>query len=153
MNTKKQLDKVDCLLIQALTEDARTAIAELARTIGMSAPSVTERIRRLEEAGVISGYKAQVNPEALGYYISAYVRIRPMAGKLAKVVELLPQLKEIVFCDRVTGEDCFIARVHVTSMANLETLIDKLMPFAQTNTSIVQSSPVAQRLLPLMQNG
>jgi Lrp/AsnC family transcriptional regulator, leucine-responsive regulatory protein len=115
----------------------------------MSSPSAAERLRRLEEAGVISGYKAQIDPEALGYGVTVYIRIRPMAGQVPRVAELLPSIKEVVMCDRITGEDCFIAKAHLPNIIDLETLIDKLMPYAQTNTSVVQSSPVALRLPPL----
>ena len=128
-------------------------MTELARRVRMSPPSVTERVRRLEDAGIISGYQAQIKPEALGYTVTAYIRIRPTAGQLPKVAKLLPSIKEIVTCDRVTGEDCFIAKAHLLDIAALEVLIDKLMPYAQTTTSIVQSSPVARRLPPLRLDG
>lgn len=145
----KRLDSTDIAIIETLVEDARTPVAKLARRIGMSSPSAAERLRRLEDAGVISGYKAQIDPEALGYGVTVYIRVRPMAGQLPRVAELLPSIKEIVMCDRITGEDCFIAKAHLPNIIDLETLIDKLMPYAQTNTSVVQSSPVALRLPPL----
>ncbi|MEM7635536.1 MAG: Lrp/AsnC family transcriptional regulator, partial [Pseudomonadota bacterium] len=121
-----RLDAVDRKLLDALIENARTSNAELARLVGLSAPSVAERIKRMEEAGVIEGYSAIVNPEALGLPIAAWLRIRPIPGELHRVAQILRDLPEIVECDRITGEDCFIARAHVRSVGDLETLIDEL---------------------------
>ena len=140
------IDAIDRKLLDALIANSRTSNAELARLVGLSAPSVAERIRRLEEAGVIEGYTATVNPGALGLPIAAWLRIRPIPGELHRVAQILRDLPEIVECDRITGEDCFIARAHVASVADLETLIDELISYAMTNTSIIQSSPVKCRL-------
>jgi Lrp/AsnC family leucine-responsive transcriptional regulator len=142
----KDLDRIDAKLLAALVEDARISVAELARRVRLSPPSVSERLRRLEEAGVIEGYTVRVNPAALGLPIAAWLRVRPVPGEMKHVAGILQGLPEIVECDRVTGEDCFIARVHVKSMSHLEEVIDAVIPYAMTNTSIVQSSPVAKRL-------
>lgn len=140
------LDGVDARLLRALADDARTSMAELARTVGLSSPSVSERIKRLEEAGVIEGYSVKINPGALGLPLAVWLRIRPIPGRLHKVADILRDLPQIVECDRVTGEDCFIARAYVTSVEELERLIDQIIPYAMTNTSIIQSSPVERRL-------
>ena len=140
------LDAVDGKLIRLLDRNSRTSTADLARALGMSAPSVAERLRRLEETGVIRRFSVEIDPAALGYRLSAYVRIRPATGQNAAVAELVAQLPEIVECDRITGDDCFLARAHVRSVEELERLIDRITPFGQTNTSIIQSSPVARRL-------
>jgi Lrp/AsnC family leucine-responsive transcriptional regulator len=145
------LDTVDRKLLNALIENARISNAELARLVGLSAPSVSERVKRLEEAGIIEGYTVRINPEALGLHISAWLRIRPVPGALQTVAKILQGLPEIVECDRITGEDCFIARAHVPSVKELEALIDEIIPHAMTNTSIIQSSPVARRLPPILQ--
>jgi Lrp/AsnC family leucine-responsive transcriptional regulator len=147
------IDTTDAKILRALAEDARITMADLARKAGLSAPSVTERVRRLEEAGIVTGYAARIDPAALGLPLAAYVRIRPMPGQLEKVAEVLNGLEAIVECDRVTGEDCFIARAHVRSMQELERVIDAIIPFAMTNTSIIQSSPVKRRLPPLPSAG
>ena len=144
-----EIDTVDEQLLKALIANVRTTNAELARVVGLSAPSVSERIKRLEEAGVIRGYTLTIDPEAVGLPVSAWLRIRPMPGQLQKVAEIVRGLPEIVECDRVTGEDCFLARAHVTSMQHLERIIDEIIPYAMTNTSIIQSSPVERRLPPL----
>lgn len=144
-------DRIDERILTVLADEGRISTAELARRVGLSAPSTTERVKRLEEAGVIQGYAAQINPVELGLSLSVYLRIRPVPGQLATVTELLRQISQIVECDRVTGEDCFIARAHLRSVAELEALIDKIAPYAATNTSLVQSSPVKRRLPPLYQ--
>ncbi|WP_375594859.1 Lrp/AsnC family transcriptional regulator [Algihabitans albus] len=140
------MDEIDASILSALIDNARISIAELSRQVGLSSPSVSERIKRLEESGVIGGYTVKVNPEALGLPLSAWLRIRPIPGQLQKVAEILRGLPEIVESDRITGEDCFIARANVRSVEDLEALIDEIIPYAMTNTSIIQSSPVPRRL-------
>jgi Lrp/AsnC family leucine-responsive transcriptional regulator len=140
------LDATDARILDALVDDARVSIADLARWVGLSPPSVSERIKRLEEVGVIEGYTLTINPKALGLPIAAWLRIRPIPGQLQMVAEILRGLPEIVECDRITGEDCFVARAHVQSVEELEKLIDRVIPYAMTNTSIIQSSPVKRRL-------
>jgi len=142
------LDRVDAAILRALSDDARMTLAALARRVGLSAPSVSERIQRLEEAGVLTGYSAQIDPVALGLPIAAYLRVRPLPGQLRKVAEILAGLGAIVEADRVTGEDCFVAKAHVRSLTELEELIDQIIPFATTNTSIIQSGTVPRRLPP-----
>jgi len=143
------LDAIDTAILRALAADARTTMAELARSVGLAAPSVTERVRRLEAAGVIRGYTVTIDPAALGLPLTAHIRIRPLPGQLRKTVEVLETLAAVVACDRVTGDDCFIATARLRSMLDLEAVIDRISPHATTNTAIVQSSPVAPRLPPL----
>lgn len=140
------LDAIDARILGALAEDARTSVADIARLVGLSGPSVSERIRRLEESGVIEGYAVRINAAGIGLPISAWLRVRPLPGELSRVADILRGLPEIVECDRVTGDDCFIAKAHLRSMEHLEKIIDRIIPFAMTNTSIIQSSPVARRL-------
>ncbi len=148
-NKNSVLDAVDARLLRLLATDARTSFADLGRAVGLSPPSVAERLRQLEQAGIIEGYAAALDPKSIGLPVAAYLRIRPMPGKLHKVVEVIEGIEAIVECDRVTGEDCFIAKAHVASVEALETLIDKIIPHAMTNTSIIQSTPVKRRLPPL----
>jgi len=142
----RSIDATDTRILQILSEDARISIAELARLVDLSAPSVAERMKRLEEAGVIQGYSARINSAALGLPLTAWLRVRPVPGELARVADILRALPEIVECDRVTGEDCFVARAHLRSVTELERLIDRIIPFAMTNTAIVPSTPVERRL-------
>lgn len=143
------LDDVDRAILLSLLKDCRKPTAELAREIGLSPPSVAERMRRLEEAGVIEGYTARINPKMLGLPLAAWLRIRPLPGKLQEVMGVLRGLPEIVECDRITGEDCFLARAHVSSVEALEELIDRIIPHAMTNTSIIQSTPIKRRMPPI----
>jgi Lrp/AsnC family leucine-responsive transcriptional regulator len=145
-NENPDLDTVDLRILRILADDARTSVAEIARSVGMSAPSVSERIRRLQENGTIQAYTIRIDPAAFGLPLSVWLRIRPVPGQLAKVTEILQTIGEIVSCDRVTGEDCFIARAQVASVGDLELVIDRIIPYAMTNTAIIQSTPVAPRL-------
>lgn len=146
---KYKLDSIDVKLLSQLNVNARTSVAELARLLNMSAPSVSERLRRLEESGIIQSFTIEIDPKKLGYSLGFYIRIRPLPGQLPRVVSLVAEIKEIVECDRITGDDCFIAKVYVKSADELEPIIDRLIPYAQTNTSMIQSSPVKRRLPPL----
>jgi len=143
------LDEVNVQLLEHLRRDPRMTMAELARRVGMSAPAVTERVQRLEEQGVIAGYRLDVDPSALGFPIAAYVRIRPGPRNLQKIAELAQGLPQVVECHRITGEDCFLMKVHVAAVDQLETVLDEFLPYGQTTTSIVQSTPVPARGLPL----
>jgi Lrp/AsnC family transcriptional regulator, leucine-responsive regulatory protein len=143
------LDAVDVRILSALTADARVSVAELARLVGLSAPSAAERVRRLEESGVIEGYVASIDPRALGLTVAAWLRVRPVPGTVADILRSLP---EIVECDRVTGEDCFVARAHLKSIEDLEGLIDRIIPYAMTTTSIIQSTLVKRRPPPIGAN-
>lgn len=152
-NGNEPLDAVDVRLLELLAENARASVAELARSVGMSAPSVSDRIRRLETTGVIRGYTVEVDPVPCGLPISAWLRIRPVPGQLKTVAGILSRLAGIVECDRVTGEDCFLARAQLSSIGELEKLIDEIIPYAMTNTSIIQSTLVPRRLGPFPRAG
>lgn len=143
------LDAVDMAILTTLVANGRTTTAELARKVKLSAPSVAERVKRLEEAGVIAGYSANVAPEAIGLPIAVWFRVRPVPGEMQRVAEIIQSIPEITQCDRVTGEDCFLARAHLASISDMERVIDLIVPYAMTNTSIIQSSPVTGRLPPL----
>lgn len=146
------LDAINIQLLEQLHANPRISMSELARRANLSAPSVTERVQRLEESGVIAGYRLDVDPKALGLPIAVYVRIRPMPGQLVKVAELAQATPEVVECHRITGEDCFLLKMYVAQISALETILDKFLAFGQTTSSIVQSSPVPLRPLPLPKN-
>lgn len=145
-NEKVLVDSIDALILKALATNARVTNSELARTIRLSAPSTSERVKRLEEDGVIRGYHADIDPVALGLPLAVNIRVRPMPGQLQKLATLLGKLGAVVECHRVTGDDCFIAVAHVASVAAMEKLIDQINPLGTTNTSIIQSSPVQRRM-------
>jgi Lrp/AsnC family leucine-responsive transcriptional regulator len=136
-------------LLRHLRSDPRIAISALARKVKMSAPAVKERVQRLEEAGVIQGYRLELDPAALGLPIAAVVRIRPMPGQLPKIAKLAQSLPQVAECHRITGEDCFLMKIHLESLDALDPLLDRFLVFGQTTTSILQSSPVPSRTPPL----
>ena len=142
---ERSIDGLDSRLIAELQDDARLTIAELGRRVGLSAPAVADRLRRLERDGVITGYSADVDPRALGYTLSAIMRIRPTARLIPKVADLARETPEVVECHRITGEDCFFMKLHVRDVGHLEEVIDSFILYGQTTTSIIQSSPVARR--------
>ncbi|RTZ47852.1 Lrp/AsnC family transcriptional regulator [Candidimonas sp. SYP-B2681] len=142
-------DEIDRNIIAALMEDSRLSLKALARISGLSSPSVAERLRRLEEKGVLTGYTVNVDPRAFGYFLQAIVRIRPLPGQLHIVERQIQAIPEFTECDKVTGEDCFIARLNVRSMEQLDAILDTLSNQAETNTAIVKTTPVKRRLPPL----
>lgn len=152
-NRKKPLDAVDSRIIDALVQNARLAVSDLAREIGMSAPSVTERIRRLEAAGIIRGYTVEIDAEALGYTLDAIVRIKPRPGQLHLVERMIQDEPRFLWCDKVTGDDCFIARLCLASIDELDPVLDPLHERAETSTAIIKSSTVPHRLPPLRDEG
>jgi Lrp/AsnC family leucine-responsive transcriptional regulator len=129
-------------MLGELQRDGRLSLAELARRLHVSPPTVAERLSRLESAGVIRGYHAEVDPVAAGYALSVIVRVRPAPRQLHKVAELVQRMPEVVECHRITGEDCYLLKAHVRDVSHLEELIDQLVGYGQTTTSIIQSSPV-----------
>jgi len=139
------MDAIDHDLLTLLAADCRRPVAELARRVGLSAPSVRDRIARLEESGVIRGYHADIDPAALGLPVSAWVRVRPGPGQLSRTAALAAELPEVSECHRITGEDCFLMRVHVPSIEALEDILDRFLMHGQTISSFVVSTPVATR--------
>ena len=148
-NVSQILDATNVRILDALIEDPRIAMSELARRIGMSAPAVTERVQRMQDAGVIRGARLDLDQAALGLGITAFVRVRPMPGQLPAIAELARATPEIVECHRVTGEDCFIMKVLVGRVELLEAVLDEILKYGNTTSSIVQSTPVPQRAPPL----
>ncbi|HEC5282383.1 TPA: Lrp/AsnC family transcriptional regulator [Enterobacter cloacae] len=143
------LDDIDRQILACLVDDARMSLKVLSGRIGLTSPSTAERLKRLEERGVILGYAARVNLAALGYTLQALVRVRPLPGLLHKVDKYIQAMPECIESDKVTGEDCFVIRLVVRSIEQLDVLLDGLAEHAQCNTSIVKSSPVKRRLPPM----
>ena len=147
--SKLLLDRKNLELVKILRAEPRVPLAELARRMMMSAPAVRERLNVLEEAGVVAGWRVALDPAALGYPVMAFVRVRPMPGQLLRIAELAQRTPQVVECHRVTGEDCFIMKVHAGAVDEFDALLDKFLAFGQTTTSIVQSTTVPLRELPL----
>jgi Lrp/AsnC family transcriptional regulator, leucine-responsive regulatory protein len=144
------LDATNRRLLGELQADARLSLAELGRRVGLSSPAVAERLHRLEQEGVILGYHARLDPRALGYALSAVIRVRPAPRQLHQVARVAVDTPEVVDCRRITGEDCYVMTAHVRSVEHLEEVIDRFAAYGQTTTSIVQSSPVPPRGLPML---
>jgi Lrp/AsnC family leucine-responsive transcriptional regulator len=142
-------DAKNLALLHLLRAEPRIAVSELARRVKMSAPAVRERVLKLEEAGVIARWRIDVDPGALGYPILAFVRVRPSPGQLPKIAQLAQRLPQIVECHRVTGEDCFVMKFYAAAIDELDGVLDQFLAYGQTTTSIVQSTPVPPRDLPL----
>ena len=139
------LDETNVRLLAELQADARLSLAELGRRVSLSSPAVAERLRRLEDEGVITGYRAEVDPRALGYTLGVLIRSRPAPRQLAAVAQLARDTPEIVECHRVTGDDCYVMTAWVRDVTHLEEVIDAFAAYGQTTTSILQSSPVPRR--------
>jgi Lrp/AsnC family transcriptional regulator, leucine-responsive regulatory protein len=143
------LDDVNRRVLRELEADGRIGMAELGRRIGMSPPAVAERVQRLERAGVIAGYRADIDPARLGFSVAAVVRIRPSPGQLARIPEVARATPEVVECYRITGEDCFLIKLYLRAIDELEEVLDRFTPYGLTTTSIIHSAPVPRRGPPL----
>lgn len=139
------LDTADRQLLAALLEDSRMSLKELAQAVGLSSPSVAERLRRLQERGVIRAFTVDIDPQALGYPFQAIVRIKPLPGKLHIVQKLIEENPDFSECDKVTGDDCFVARLFARSIEHLDEIVDSIADKAETSTAIVKSQPVRRR--------
>ncbi len=142
-----ELDAIAWKILEHLQQNARVTFAELGRKVGLSTPAVAERVHRLEEAGVITGYHALLNPARLGVPIHVLVRLTIPGGDLqvSRAVTAIKDLPEIHRCHRITGDESFILEAHVVSIRHLESLIDKLSALGATSTSTVLSLPVERR--------
>ncbi|MFC3058374.1 Lrp/AsnC family transcriptional regulator [Paenirhodobacter populi] len=143
------LDATDARLLEALCQDARQPLAELARLVGMSAPSVAERLRRLEDRGILRAFTVEIDTRALGYQIRAMVRIRPLPGKLHLVEKLITERPEFIECDKITGDDPFLARMVVRSIEEMDEVLEALSHHAVTSTAVIKGTSVKRRLPPL----
>ena len=146
-NPRLELDPTDHAILARLQEDGRTSIADLARAINLSASATADRLRRLTDAGVITGYSVTVDPEALGYTLMAFVRLAYPSGNYKPFHDLVAGTPEIVEAHHVTGADCFIIKVLARSMRDLERITGRLATLGGITTNVVYSSPVPSRHL------
>lgn len=136
------LDDIDWKVLEELQQNARTPFAELGRRVGLSTPAVAERVRRMEDAGIILGYHAQIDPAKVGLPMQAFIRVNVAGDKLTKFAQLVRECPEVLECHRVTGSESFIIKVAVSDNNHLEHVIDSLMPYVATTTSMILSSPL-----------
>lgn len=141
------VDKTDWRLLQELQRDGRSSYADLARAVAMSPSAVAERVRRLEEAGVIAGYHATVDPESVGLQVMAFVRLRYPNGNYRPFHALLESTPEIIEAHHVTGEDCFVLKVLARSMRHLEEVAGRISGLGPVTTTVVYSSPLPGRAI------
>ena len=145
MTVDSALDRTDWRLLAELQRDGHASYAELARAVAMSASAVAERVRRLEESGVIAGYQATVDPERVGLTVMAFVRVRYPTGNYRPFHAMLDSTPEVIEAHHVTGEDCFILKVLARSMRHLEEVTGRIAGLGPVTTSVVYSSPLATR--------
>jgi len=146
-NTAKLLDEIGWRILGEMQQNARIPYAELGRRVGLSTPAVMDRVRRMEEAGIIAGYRVELNPAKIGFPILAFFRISVVGELLPQVIEIARESPEVLECHRVTGGDSFIMKVCVSSIEHLESFIDQLRPYVTATFSIVLSSAVTRRIL------
>lgn len=146
MEPARVMDEINWRLLAELQRNARVTYSELGRRVGLTAPAVAERVKRLEEAGIITGYRVELDFEKIGLPISAYIRLSGTnEAHCARVHAIVREMPGVLECHRVTGEDCYFIRIAVASIRDLETLVDRLTPFGQTTTSLILSSPIRHR--------
>jgi Lrp/AsnC family leucine-responsive transcriptional regulator len=141
------MDDIDRKILKELQEDARTSYAELGRRVGLTTPAVIERVRKLEDAGIIVGYRVEIDPAKVGRPITAFVRMSITGVDYSHIIEVAEESNEVLECHRGTGGDSFIIKVAVASVEHLQQVIDKLTPYGITTTAIVLSSPVKRRVI------
>lgn len=146
LDSEKILDGTGWRILRELQENARITFTELAQRVALTPPAVSERVRRMEEAGIIAGYRVQLDAEKVGLPITAFIRVTTSGGgNCARLGALVRDLPEVLECHRVTGGDSYVMKVVVRSVPALQELIDRLMPYGEPTTSIVLSSPVTHR--------
>ena len=137
-----RIDKIDCAILEQLQREARIPFAELGRRVGLSTPAVIERVRRLEECRVILAYRAEIDPAKVGLPVRAFIKVTVAGDKLFKFASRSQTIPEIVACHRVTGAESYIVQIAAQDTEHLEKVIDSLMPYVATNTSLILASPV-----------
>jgi Lrp/AsnC family leucine-responsive transcriptional regulator len=149
LDFEKLLDRTGLQILRALQENARLSFSELGRRVALSSPAVAERVRKMEETGIISGYHARVEPEKVGLPIMAFILLKTQAKRYPDIISLARRLPEILECHHVSGGESFAIKSVVSSIPHLEELIEKLSPFGETSTLVVLSSPVDKQALDL----
>jgi Lrp/AsnC family leucine-responsive transcriptional regulator len=141
----KSFSEIDRRIIGELVENGRLSFAELGRRVNLSPPAVAERVQRLERSGVIAGYRAEIDPKALGYPLTAIIRVKPAPGQLARIPELAAEIPQVGECHRITGEDCFYLTLHLRSIDELSETLDRFLVYGETTTSLINATPIPRR--------
>ncbi|WP_420548567.1 Lrp/AsnC family transcriptional regulator [Curvivirga sp.] len=146
---KKSIDEIDRRILLTLSEDARKSWRELGEELGVSAPTIRDRVARLQDLDILKGFTIDMGAEALGYELQAIVRFKPFPGKVKQLEQQIQAEKRVIQCDKITGDDAFVARILLRSISELDNLLDAFTDKASTHTSIVKSSPVTLRKPPI----
>jgi len=145
----KGFSEIDRRIIGELAENGRLSFAELGRRVNLSPPAVAERVQRLERSGVIAGYRAEIDPKALGYPLTAIIRVKPAPGQLVRIPELAAEIPQVGECHRITGEDCFYLTLHLRSIDELSETLDRFLVYGETTTSLINATPIPRRDPPI----
>jgi Lrp/AsnC family leucine-responsive transcriptional regulator len=141
----KEFSEIDRRIIGELVGNGRLSFAELGRRVNLSPPAVAERVQRLERSGVIAGYRAEIDPKALGYPLTAIIRVKPAPGQLVRIPELAAEIPQVGECHRITGEDCFYLTLHLRSIDELSETLDRFLVYGETTTSLINATPIPRR--------
>ena len=145
----KEVDSISRQILRELSEDGRVSFRELGERVGLSAPAVTERVRRLERDGIITGYRAVIDPDAFGFPMHVVVRVHSAGPRAKGIDELAVNMAEVVECHRVTGSESHVMRVRVRDVEHLNEIVEKFWEFGDTITSVVTTTPVPLRPVPM----
>jgi Lrp/AsnC family leucine-responsive transcriptional regulator len=141
------IDEIDWKILVELQENARISFAELGRRIGLTTPAIIERVHKMEDAKIITGYRVEIDAAKIGLPVTAFIRMSIAGVDYSHIIEVVKNSEEVMECHRGTGGDSFIMKVAVASVEHLQTIIDKLTPYGITTTAIVLSSPVKRRVI------
>lgn len=144
---ERLLDPIGWNILAELQENARIQLAELGRRVGLSNPAVIERVRRMEETGIITGYRVEIDHRKVGLPVSAYIRIRINGDYISRFISAVRDMPEVSECHRITGDDTFLVKVYAASTQELERIVDSFNPYMTTNTMLVLSSPATRRTI------
>lgn len=140
-----KIDTLNGKILKCLQENARLSNAEIGRQVGISSPAVSERIKKMEDMGIIEGYKALVSPFEIGYQLKAIITLRAFMGKLKPFLEKVKTYDEVINCYRITGDENIVMEVVLKSNKHLESFIDQLITYGESKTQIVLSRVVKQK--------
>lgn len=149
MNAKfeSSVDKIGMNILQELQMNARSSFSEIGRKVGLSSPAVAERVYKMEEAGIINGYHADINPSIFGQEMMAFITLTTQPEKYQKIYSFAEKQKKILECHHISGNESLILKVVSGSISQLNHLVEKLSEFGETRTSIVLSSPVKKKIM------
>ncbi|MEF9602628.1 Lrp/AsnC family transcriptional regulator [Paracoccus sp. PXZ] len=138
-----ELDRLDIAILEALQENARTPLSEVGRRVGLSQPATSERVKRLEDRGILAGYTARLDAAALGFGMMAIIRLKTTHEHIKPALKAFAEMPHVIEVHRLTGEDCFLLKVLVPTPGQLETIVDTIARFGAVTTSLVlRSEPV-----------